>query len=65
MEVLTNGVGTKEWEEISKDWYIYAYVPGSPIGDVTEGLSSEEQDSVFTKQDSEKVLKEVSRKIKK
>lgn len=40
MTVLTNGVNTKDWIEVSKCWHINAYFPGSTLDDLTKGLSS-------------------------
>ena len=69
MEVLTNGVGTEDWLEVSKDWQIRAYVLGTPVNNLTEGLFSEtgdeEQEQLFTKADFQRDLRKVSRRIEK
>lgn len=62
MTVLTNGVNTKDWIEVSKCWHINAYFPGSTLDDLTEGLSSKEiieQEQILGKDDLEKAQKKV------
>lgn len=62
MESLTNGVGTGRWIEVTKDCYIWAYVPGRTLDSLTEGLvlTKEEKEEEFTSGDLGKVMREES-----
>ena len=65
METLTNGIGREHWLELTKDWHISAYMPGSPPNRLTEGLSlMTTEEEGFTRQDFEQALKKVSRRKK-
>lgn len=37
---LTNGTGIEGWLEASKNWRIFAYVPGGNLSVLTEGIQS-------------------------
>ena len=59
MERLTNGVGTERWIEITKGYYISAYVPGNTLDNLTEGLglTKEGGEEEFSGKDFEKAVK--------
>jgi hypothetical protein len=66
MSEITNGVGTKQWIEKSKDMRILAYIPDGLPHDATAVLSSEEKgdsEKPFTKKLFRTALKRASRRV--